>query len=124
MDGEAVIINLANGMYYSMDQAGGVIWEMIEAGCRLDQVAAAVAARYEVSLVQAQGDVLRLAGDLLEQELVAITAAAPNSDRPSAPPVASRIPYEPPTLHVYSDMEELLALDPPTPSLTDLRWKG
>ena len=26
MDGEAILINLANGMYYSMDGAGGFLW--------------------------------------------------------------------------------------------------
>ncbi len=27
IDGEAIIINLANGVYYSMDKVGALVWE-------------------------------------------------------------------------------------------------
>ena len=30
IEGEAILINLANGVYYSMEKVGGLIWEMIE----------------------------------------------------------------------------------------------
>jgi serine phosphatase RsbU (regulator of sigma subunit) len=32
--------------------------------------------------------------------------------------------YGTPRLTAFHDMEELLALDPPTPSLSDVSWKG
>ena len=46
MDGEAIIINLANGIYYSMDKVGGLIWEMIEAKHSLDEMITTIVVRY------------------------------------------------------------------------------
>ena len=48
MDGEAIIINLANGVYYSLDKAGGLAWEQIMAMRPVTAIVAAVTARYDV----------------------------------------------------------------------------
>lgn len=124
MDGEAVIINLSNGMYYSLEQVGGAIWEMIEEGYRLDEIVAAIVARFEVSPAQAQDDALRLAAELIHHELIVI--AEPEREEPPRRQDArgpGKLPYAAPQLGAYSDMEELLALDPPTPGFADLPWK-
>jgi hypothetical protein len=124
MDGEAIIINLATGVYYSLDHAGVAMWERMEAGWRLDEIAAAIAVRYEVSPEHARRDVQQLAAELLHEDIVAPLDAA---DAPGGADEATstpKLPYTPPTLHAYRDMEDLLALDPPTPSLTDIPWKG
>lgn len=122
MDGEAIIINLATGVYYSLDNAGAAMWEMIEAGCRLDTIAAAIAARYEVASERAREDVLRLGHDLLREDLVDLS----DGEAPPAPAVSgvTALAYTAPTLHAYRDMEDLLALDPPTPSLSEIPWKA
>jgi len=124
MDGEAVIINLSNGLYYSTDRAGGAMWEMIDAGHRLQDIAAAITSRYDVAGSRAETDVLRLATELLREGLVALDG------RDGTPPPGletadqAKQPYEPPQLTAYRDMEDLLALDPPTPGLQDIPWKG
>lgn len=123
MDGEAVVINLANGMYYSLDNVGGLIWASIEAGRRIDEIAAEIAARYEVDPGQARDDVLGLASQLLDEGLIAVDETA-NRPPAAAPAAESRkAPYQAPQLNAYSDMEDLLALDPPTPGLADIPWK-
>jgi len=121
IDGEAVIINLANGMYYSLDNVGALVWALLEDGCRMDEIATVLASRYEVAAAQAQQDVLELAAHLLREDLVAIDDAiqAP----PPAPSASEKVPYESPQLRAYSDLEDLLALDPPTPGLADIPWK-
>jgi len=124
MDGEAVIINLANGLYYSIDRAGGPMWEMIEAGRRLDEIVASITARYDVAAARAETDVLRLANDLLREGLVALDGHGEPPPPAVDPVVESRLPYESPQLTAYRDMEDLLALDPPTPGLQDIPWKG
>jgi hypothetical protein len=123
MDGEAVIINLSNGTYYSADGAACLIWSAVDDGLSLEDVAAEVAGRYEVPLPRAREDVLAFANELLVQELVAIAPEA-KAARGVAASQSTKLPYEAPQLHVYRDMEELLALDPPTPGLADMRWKG
>ena len=123
LEGEAIIINLSNGTYYSMDKVGGLIWEMMERGQDLEATVAAITARYEVSPEQAQADVQRLVGELMQENLVII------SDKPPAPGerqesvAEQRLPYEPPKLNIYRDMSDLLALDPPMPSLEEIPWK-
>jgi len=122
VDGEAIIINLANGVYYSLDNAGAAMWQMIEEYRRLGDIAAAIAVRFDVALRRAEEDVLRLAGELLHEEVVALTDS--DAESPAAEPaVAHALPYESPQLNAYRDMEDLLALDPPTPSFTDIPWK-
>jgi hypothetical protein len=123
LDGEAIIINLSNGTYYSMDKVGGLIWEMIERGQGLEATVAAITVRYEVSPELAQADIQRLAGDLMRENLVIV------SDKPASPAGrqervgGQRLPYEPPKLNIYRDMSDLLALDPPMPSLEEIPWK-
>ena len=70
LDGEAIIINLSNGMYYSMDRVGGLIWEMIEGQSSLEETVAEIIARYDVSPQQAQADVQRVADELVQEKLV------------------------------------------------------
>ncbi len=54
IDGEAIIINLSNGMYYSLDGVGGEIWSLIVEGRTLEEVAAAIDRRYQVESTQAR----------------------------------------------------------------------
>lgn len=122
MDGEAVIINLANGVYYSMDNTGGVAWAMIEEGYRLDQVATALAERYDVSHERVLEDVERLVSQLLAESLLVPTDHGPEVGRAEETPRVGRLPYEAPVLNAYRDMGDLLALDPPVPGFKDIPW--
>ncbi len=124
MDGEAIIINLSSGMYYSMGSVGGEIWSMIESGWRLDEMVAALASRYEVSAERATEDLERLAEQLLGDRLVRITEDTGPAATVTPPHGGDRRPYRTPALEVYSDMADLLALDPPVPSLEDISWEA
>ena len=122
MDGEAIIINLSSGCYYSMERTGGAIWEMVEAGYSLDEMVAELVRRYDVARAQAQADVQRLAAELLQEGLVTVADGKlppPPQQAVTAPP----LPYEPPILNAYRDMADLLALDPPVPGFKDIGWK-
>lgn len=124
MDGEAIIINLATGVYYSLDDAGAAMWSLIEEGWRLRDIADAIAAQYDVPTEQAAGDVLDLASALLQEDIVEVAHADGSTAHTSAPHANPRLSYTAPALHAYRDMEDLLALDPPTPSLSDIPWKA
>lgn len=124
MDGEAIIINLSNGIYYSLDNVGAAIWDMIEGGWRLDEIVTAIASRYDVAGPRAEHDVLRLVTELLGEDVVVIAEPNGASSHQPAASVAQKLPYASPELHAYRDMEDLLALDPPTPSLADIPWKA
>src|ERR1700688_1331227 len=85
MDGEAVIINLSSGVYYSIDHVGAAMWEMVEGSSSLEEGLAAIVARYDVPQALAQDDVLRLAGELLHHELVVVAAPEPAEPPPIEP---------------------------------------
>jgi hypothetical protein len=121
MDGEAIIINLANGTYYSMDNVGGFVWELLQQGPTVREIGIALSERYEVSPEEAQRDVERLLADLLKENLIGLDGQEP-VERPVVESGEARLPYAKPTLNVYRDMGDLLALDPPTPGL-DSPWK-
>lgn len=122
MDGEAIIINLSNGVYYSLDKVGGFIWEQITATRSVAETVAAVSARYDVFHERARGDVERLIAELLREDVIE-PFDGPSTSMPGPPAApATRLPYEPPTLNIYRDMGDLLALDPPTPGL-DSPWQ-
>ena len=123
VDGEAVIINLANGVYYSMDKAGGLIWSMIEQAQSLDAIADAVAAAYGVSPVRAREDVEQLAAQLVSEDLVVAASDGVPVEGTDPARAPQKLPYETPKLNVYRDMEDLLALDPPMLGLQEMLWK-
>jgi hypothetical protein len=123
IDGEAIIINLANGVYYSMDKVGGLIWDLVQAEHNLEEIIVAVTHRYDVSREQVQSDLEQLVDELLRENLVALSEnTRPNADTPRVEG-QEKLPYETPKLNIYRDMGDLLALDPPTPGLGDIPWK-
>jgi hypothetical protein len=123
LDGEAIVINLATGSYYAIPGVGAVIWQGIEDCCSMHEIAARVSAGYDVSVEQAGADVLELAERLM-QEGAATLATDPVAPRSAPPPPKSRAPYAVPQLTAYSDMRNLLALDPPMPSIDVLAAGG
>lgn len=122
MDGEAIMINLTNGMYYSMDQAGGLIWELIESGLSLGEIARVVSQHYQVTSDQALHDIQRLVDELFTEELVVVRSDNTPAAQMPREPLQHPLPYEPPKLNAYRDMAELLALDPPVPGVGDEIW--
>lgn len=115
--GETIIIDLDSGAYYSTDKAGAVIWEQIAQGISLEDVLPIVMQRYQGDPaaigVAISGFVAELERTTLisraSQESSSLTA--PSS--PTARPDASIQPmFETPILHKYTDMQDLLLVDP------------
>jgi hypothetical protein len=118
MDGEAILINLTTGAYYSIPATGGFIWSLVEKKLSIDDIVGAVASHYDVARSQAEADVLRLGEELHSEGLVTVSPSAATSG--SAPqPAGARLPYQAPTLEKFTDMAEMFALDPPLPGLAN-----
>lgn len=117
MDGEAILINLGTGVYYSLRASGGFIWSLIERQPSIAQIARCVAEHFEVDEAAAAADVLGLCDKLCAEGLALCSPlAAPAAALPSA--TVGRQPYEVPTLEKYTDMAEMFALDPPLPGMS------
>lgn len=120
IDGEVIILNLDRGRYYSLTLAGTDAWSAITRAANAEEIVDALMARYEGSRTQIEQAVGHLLGELSREEL--IVAFAPGSAEAAAPPAngsvpaagstAVRRPFETPVLRAYTDMEDLLLLDP------------
>lgn len=124
LDGEAIIINVSTGKYYSMDGVGALAWSLLEGGPTVSEIAQSISASHAVSAATALDDVSQLIGRLVEEGLVVVGGEARRAgDSEAAGPAPtphSRAPYARPVLNVYTDMADLLALDPPMPMLADI----
>lgn len=69
-DGELVILDLAHGEYFALDAVGSRLWEGLQQGKELDDVAHQIVADYDVSFEEARGDLETLACELLERGLI------------------------------------------------------
>ena len=118
MDGEAILINLSTGAYYSIPSTGGFVWSLVERGMSIHAITDAVASHYVVPREQAAADVLRLADELVAEGLAAVAARdAMSSAAPT--PSSSPLAYQAPSIEKFTDMAEMFALDPPLPGLAN-----
>ena len=116
LDGEAVMIHLASGRYYSADRLGAVVWHLLDSGVAFGDIVGRVVERFALPPDRAREDIDRFVTELVQEELLVIDQEATGTVDPG---VAAELgdTYTVPTLHAYRDMADLLALDPPMPSL-------
>jgi hypothetical protein len=115
-DAEAVMIHLQSGRYYSAEGSAAVLWQLLESGASLGDIVTTVAEHFGLSRDRAGEDVGRFVTELVREELLVVAAEAHPSP-PITVPGFSGGEYTAPLLHAYRDMADLLALDPPMPSL-------
>ena len=123
IDGEAVIINVVTGRYYSLEEASCVAWVHLTAGASTDDVVTAVTERYDADPDQVAGDLEALLKELRAEKLL-VPAGESDSVFPSAeaslpPDDGAPRPYTGLRLLTFRDMEDLLAFDPPLPGVPE-----
>lgn len=118
IDGEVVIVNFGNGTYYSLVDTGGVIWQSIEDGLGIQEIADELQGRYDAERSEIERAVRQLIGEMIREEIVLPAAAdGPEQLNRSATTASSHQPNERaefalPVLQKYTDMEGLLLIDP------------
>lgn len=122
IDGEAIIIDLATGVYYSMQGIGGEIWSMIDGHRTAESMLQAIVAAYDVEADRAHEDLHAVLRELFREELIQVSANGAPVAASSAEP-ATKKPYRAPKLQAFRDMQELLALDPPAPGMNQIAWR-
>ena len=70
IDGEAVILNLDNGFYYSLNEVGTKIWQDIDKGTDLNKTLSLLKEEYQIPEKQLKGDLLTLLKDLNKEKLI------------------------------------------------------
>ena len=115
LDGEATIVDLESGTYYALNESGTFVWEELSRGSDRDSIPVSLATRYGVDSGEAEGAVDAIVSELIERKLITPLADgnAPSSNGgAAAAPNGHGRDYSPPKLSAYTDMQELLLLDP------------
>jgi coenzyme PQQ synthesis protein D (PqqD) len=112
-DDEVIIVNLENGSYYSVDQSGARIWMLLAGGFGREEILAHIGAEYAGNNLEIEQATSSFLDDLNRESLFIVEP----SDGEAPPPPAivvdpSPRPFVSPKLQKYTDMEELLVLDP------------
>ncbi|HEY3812802.1 MAG TPA: PqqD family protein [Caulobacteraceae bacterium] len=109
IDGEAIIMDLRSGHYFSADGSGALVWQAVADGCGRAAILAWATEAFDAEPERVSADIDAFLAQLTEHGLVEAKDA--DAGTPAPAPVA-RGAYRTPTLAVYTDMQDLLLLDP------------
>lgn len=73
LEGEAVLLNLDNEMYYGLDEVGTRMWVALETSESIDAAYAQLLTEYDVDSDQLQADLIELVRNLLEHKLISFS---------------------------------------------------
>jgi len=114
IDGEVIVINLESGTYFSLQHTAMEVWQLLGAGWEVESVISTLAECYEPAEQVAPG-VSEFLNQLLAEGLMVAAERPTRDDSPAASLLQLgdlKRPFEPPVLNKYSDMQDLLLLDP------------
>ena len=109
---EIIMVNLESGQYFSTRDAGAEMWRRLEKGAPLSAVEQAIIAVYDVDAAVAAEALASFVAALQEQGLLVPKDDADTAPWPPESHAAARRAFAPPLLDTYSDMQDLLLLDP------------
>jgi len=72
---EVVILQLANGLYYGLDEVGVEIWRKLQDGCLVSDIVAAITEKFDVEAARCETDVLRILDEMQKAQLVVVETA-------------------------------------------------
>lgn len=118
IDGEAVIINLDTGNYYSLVDTGSLIWSLVDRGASASEVQNLIQQSFQGDAANIDRGVHELLAQLQQENLIVPADEATAVDLTELEQVRpatnghEKPQFNPPLLNKYSDMQELLLLDP------------
>ena len=116
IEGETIIIDFDNGTYFSTDGAGAMIWEQIAQNAPVNDIVHALTQHYAGGDADIKKGVEQFLIELEHESLITPLDHAPSAPHaaPAAPDPnpAGRPAFQAPSLQKYTDMQDLLLLDP------------
>jgi len=112
IDGEAIVLHLKRGHYFSMEGSAALIWGGIERRIAPAAIADALATRFGIGRDEALQAVEVLIGELGSHDLIRAAEEPGDAAGELAGLVPSGIAYSAPRIEIFTDMEDLLLLDP------------
>jgi hypothetical protein len=129
VDGEALIMDMLKGNYYSCIGASAVAWEALKQGATVPETAALLAGAYDRPGADVAIDVENFATLLVAEEMLVATDALRDgiddhafTASPSASDASATLgDYGPLTFERFSDLADLILLDP-VHDVTEAGW--
>ncbi|MBA7565521.1 hypothetical protein ES708_07205 [subsurface metagenome] len=118
IDNEVVIIDFDTGNYYGMNNLGSIIWQFIESGYTANEIVGAIINQYQSSREVVMKTVDKFLCELEQEGLITPErtekSGATNGLESCVDvhTVTAPCSFEAPILRKYTDMQELLLLDP------------
>ena len=111
IENEVMIIHLDKGVYYNLNQTGVAIWNSLILGESDEDVLKKLVLEYEGNPLEIQSFFHEFCKELLAEGLILPWEKAQENPKQQAC-ICDKQPFIKPVLNKYTDMQELLLLDP------------
>jgi hypothetical protein len=112
--GETIIVHLSTGCYFNLGGSAVDVWEGVAAGRAHSAITQQLLARYDAGEAEVESAVARILDELEREELIVVSDedGASTVDSAAVDPSAPRAPFEEPSLSKFTDMQDIILLDP------------
>jgi hypothetical protein len=122
IDGEAIVLHLGTGRYFSARGCGAEVWSWLSASVPISAVVDALASSYDASPDAIAAAVDEFVSYLTREGLI----VDDSDDQPGAIPTPTvptpKPSFKPPVMEAFGDLEDLLLLDPVHEVSTEKGW--
>jgi hypothetical protein len=129
IDGETIILNLDNGNYYSLVGIGAEVWGFIEHGATVNEIIERLHVDYKGAKEDIETTVNKFVSELVQEGLTSVDEVKPPEGsicfnaKVQTGPKENRPKFDALILSKYSDMKDLLLLDP-IHEVDETGWPG
>ncbi len=110
-DNEIIVVNLTNGNYYSLRDTAAVIWKLIRQKPLYHTLLDTISTAYRLTDTALREEITPFVDQLLHDQMIRLED--PNGNAQAALVLPEKTgAYAAPVLESYSDMQDLLMLDP------------
>ena len=74
IEGEIVILTEDGQMIHTLNNVGSAIWEMADGSKNIDEISQSICERFDVSLEQAQSDIIEFCADLSDKNILQMSS--------------------------------------------------
>jgi hypothetical protein len=111
-DDEVVIVNFDTGKYHSLQGSGRLIWQWLQTAATVDEILERSRGCFSGDGQDIERDIRAFVATLQNEGLIIPVPADSTPHGAVHEAVASSVPFTTPLLNTFSDMQELLLLDP------------
>lgn len=121
LEGEVIIVDLSSGSYFSTSLVGADIWTLVSSKVDKNKIIEELSNIYKLDILETKNQIECFITELINNNL--IKEVDLNEDFPiNLPQDIVRLKWENPRLEKYTDMWDLIKMDPIHETDTDIGW--